>query len=72
MTKELADQIAELQMILMDQQRIMEDFSSQLIKVGDRLESVELQGSILSNRLKQIVEEPANQSSRTAEMPPHY
>ena len=72
MTAELSEQIAELQIILMDQQQTMEDFSAQLIGFGERLARLEQKQEILEDRVKQLVEMPGEKTGADDEQPPHY
>ena len=72
MTSELSDQIAELQIILMDQQQTMEDFSAQLIGFGERLAGLEQKQKILEDRVRQLAEMPGEKTALDDEQPPHY
>ena len=72
MTSELSDQIAELQIILMDQQQTMEDFSAQLIGFGERLARLEQKQETLEDRVRQLAEMPGGKTGLDDEQPPHY
>ena len=72
MTSELSDQIAELQIILMDHQQTMDGFSAQLIGFGERLARLEQKQEILEDRVKQLVEMPGEKTGADDEQPPHY
>ena len=72
MTAELSEQIAELQIILMDQQQTMEDFSAQLIGFSDRLARLEHKQQILEDRVRQLAETPGEEADIGDDKPPHY
>ena len=72
MASELSDQIAELQIILMDHQQTLDGFSAQLIGFSERLAGLEQKQKILEDRVKQLAEMPGDKTGLDDEQPPHY
>lgn len=68
----MKNQLAELQMLLMEQQRSVESLSEQLIAQSRQVLLLEKKIEMLQSRL-QLLNEPAEQNKPVGdEKPPHY
>ena len=72
MSQTPAEQLAELQIVLLDQQRSQEEFGGQLLSFGERLARLERQVELMMEKLRQLVELLPQTAGRGAERPPHY
>lgn len=70
--KSLQDSIAELQILIMDQQQAIETLSDQLIAQSTRTDLLQMQLSKLESRLSQIAEPSSDQQVSADQKPPHY
>ena len=66
------DTIAELQMLLMEQQQAIETMSQQLIDQSARFSELEKKLVLLESRLSLLAEQPATAQDRGDDRPPHY
>ena len=66
------DSLAELQILLMEQQRSMETMSEQLAALSQKLMGLEKKTTLLESRIGQFMELAAQGHVETDEQPPHY
>ena len=68
----MKNELAELQMLLMDQQRSLESLSEQLIAQADKVLVLEKKIEWLQSRLERFNELTAQDKLAGDERPPHY
>jgi uncharacterized coiled-coil protein SlyX len=66
------DQLAELQMLLMDQQQSLEEMSQQLVTHTADIEALDMKMALLESRLKLALESISGEQPVADEKPPHY
>lgn len=66
------DTIAELQMLLMEQQQAIETMSQQLIDQSARFSEMEKNLVLLESKLSLLAEQPALSQEPGNDRPPHY
>ena len=68
----MEEQLAELQMLFMDQLKNMETMSEQLIAHSRRLDTLEEKFSVLETKINQVLELSSEMLEVIDEVPPHY
>ena len=68
----MEESLAELQILLMEQQRSMETMSEQLAALSQKLMGLEKKTMLLESRIGQFMELAAQGRVETDEQPPHY
>ena len=68
----MEENIAELQMLVMEQQQALEVLSQQLIDQSARFTELEKKLAVLESKLIQLAEQGSPDGSLSNERPPHY
>lgn len=68
----MEEQLAELQVLFMDQLQNMETMSEQLIAHSKRLNELEDKFSLLESKINQVLELSTEMLEVIDEVPPHY
>ena len=68
----MSEQIAELQIVLMDQQQTMEAFSAQLVGFGERLARLEQNVERVGDKVQALADLAPEETGVDGQRPPHY